>query len=42
MELFIGKKNDGIEGQNLAQLKVICQHVANLSSSELNGVEENE
>ena len=42
MELFIGKKNDGIEGQNLAQLKVICRHVANLSSSELNGVEENE
>ena len=42
MELFIGKKNDGIEGQNLAQLKVVCRRVAGLSLSELNGVEENE
>ena len=41
LELFIGKQNFGIEGQNLAQLKGICQHIANLSSSEL-GVEEEE
>ena len=40
MELFIGNKNDAIEGQNLAELKVICEHVANLSSSELNVKEE--
>ena len=42
MELFIGDKNDGIEGQNLVELKAICQHVANLSSLELKGINSEE
>ena len=36
MELFIGNNSVGIDGQNLAQLKIICEHVANLSAAELN------
>ena len=36
MELFIGNHSVGIEGQNLAQLKLICEHVVNLTASELN------
>ena len=42
LELFIGNKKDDIEGHNLAKLKVLCQYIANLSSSELNGVGEKE
>ena len=42
LELFIGNKKDDIEGHNLAKLKVLCQYIANLSSSELNGVGEEE
>lgn len=38
MELFIGDKNEGLEGQNLVELKAICEHVANLSSIELKGI----
>ena len=39
MELFIGDKNEGIEGQNLVELKAICEHVSNLSCLELKGID---
>ena len=42
MELFIGNKNEGIEGQNLAELKAICEHIINLSSKDLIGIKEDE
>ena len=42
MELFIGNKNEGIEGQNLAELKAICEHVSYFSEKELIGVTEEE
>ena len=42
MELFIGNKNEGLEGQNLVELKAICQHVAELSSLELKGINKEE
>lgn len=27
MELFIGNKGDKIEGQNLIELKLVCEHL---------------
>ena len=42
MELFIGKNNEGIEGQNLAELKAICEHVSYFSEKELIDVTEEE
>ena len=42
MEIFIGDKKEGIEGQNLVELKAICQHVTNLSSLELKGISKEE
>ena len=42
LELFLGNKKDDIDGHNLAKLKVLCQYIANLSSSELNGIGEDE
>ena len=42
MELFLGNKTNEIEGQNLAQLKVICEHVAEMTISELNNVKDEE
>ena len=38
MELFLGNKKDQIEGQNLASLSLICEHILNISAVQLNGV----
>ena len=42
LKLFIGNKDGGIEGQNLAELEAVCQHVIDLSSKDLNGIDEKE
>ena len=42
MELFIGNKTNEIEGQNLAELKVICERVAEMSVLDLNNVQKEE
>ena len=42
MELFIGNKGQGIEGQNLTELKAICEHVSYFSEKELIDVTEEE
>ena len=42
LKLFIGNKDGGIEGQNLAELEAICQHVIDLNAEDLNGIDEKE
>ena len=42
MELFIGNKVNEIEGQNLVELKAICQYVSNISILYLNNITEEE
>ena len=42
LQLFIGNKDGGIEGQNLAELEAICQHVIDLNAKDLNGIDEKE
>ena len=42
MELFLGSKKDQIEGQNLASLYLMCEHVINITADKLIGVDQKE
>ena len=38
MELFIGDKKDTIEGQNLIELRLVCEHLLGTNSNKNNGI----
>jgi hypothetical protein len=42
MELFLGRKKAQIEGQNLASINLICEHVLNITADKLIGVDQKE
>jgi hypothetical protein len=42
MELFLGSKKAQIEGQNLASINLICEHVLNITADKLIGVDQKE
>jgi hypothetical protein len=42
IELFLGSKKAQIEGQNLASLNLICEHILNITADKLIGVDQKE
>ena len=42
MELFLGSKKAQIEGQNLASLNLMCEHVLNITADKLFGIDKKE